>query len=150
MSSLSAANLISKHVATGRLDERLADVAARITAARSHHCVVLREDGVSFFGLVRFSDIATRANQGLRILGDLVAPVSPLIIRSNEDATRVADLFEQHSVGEAVVLGDNDHYLGLITAESVLEWTRNELRRSVRNPFSGRPRGPVRWTDVRS
>ena len=132
--SLSAENLISKNVATGLLDERLADIAARITAARSHHCVVLREDGVSFFGLVRFSDIAARANPGLRILGDLIAPVSPLIIRSHENAERVADLFEQHSVGEAVVLGDNDHYVGLITAESVLAWTRNELRRSACNP----------------
>jgi CheY-like chemotaxis protein/CBS domain-containing protein len=162
---VTALDLISKNIATGRIEERLSDVAQRIVAARASHCVVLDENGTKFVGVIKLAHVAIHKNAGNRILGDLTSSVWPVSIEPKESATVVADLFDTHDLSEAVVVdnGTGD-YLGLITAESVLKWSRRELKRSLvfsrsSSPFPdtypsdeaahGRaklPMGPIRGT----
>jgi CheY-like chemotaxis protein/CBS domain-containing protein len=125
---MTSTDLISINVAVGLVYERLSEVARRIAASRSHYCVVLGDDGRTFMGLVRLADVAGRSNPGNRILGDLVGQITPLVVRSTEPAEGVAALFVQHSLGEAIVLDAEDHYVGLITSESVLAWSVRELQ----------------------
>ncbi|MEO7698332.1 MAG: response regulator [Opitutus sp.] len=89
--------------------------------------MVLDDAGGLCLGLVRLADVASWSNPGNRILGDLVGPITPMTVKSDEEASDVAALFATHALGEAVVVGANDRYIGLITSESVLAWTLKEL-----------------------
>lgn len=124
-----SAELIATRVAKGWAEERLADVAARMDTAGAHHCAVFEEEGRKFIGVVRLRDVAAHGNPSHRILADLVSPVQPLTIRSDEPAQTVIDLFESHGLSEAVVVDQAGVFVGIATAESVLAWTVRELRR---------------------
>lgn len=124
-----AAQLVCRRVATGLADEKLAEAAARIVSAGAHHCVVLHEENKRFLGLIRLADIAGRTDPGRRILGDLVSGPTPVSVHADESAVKVAERFEAQALGEAVVVDDHGGFLGLITAESVLEWSLGEHRR---------------------
>lgn len=124
----------------GSADERLSDVAERIVSNRSNHCVVLADGGKKFVGLLRLADVARYSSAGTRILGDLLGPVGPVTVQSTEPAPAIADLFEAHDLSEAVVLENSTgNFLGLITAESVLVWSRRELKRALGIGRSGSP-----------
>ena len=125
---MTAVDLISTNVATGLVYEMLSEVAFRISATRSHYCVVLGDDGSSCIGVVRLADIAERTNPGSRILGDLVGQITPMTVRSDEPAEAVAALFVQHGLGEAIVVNSENRYAGLITSESVLAWSVKALQ----------------------
>jgi signal transduction histidine kinase len=124
------ADLASRRVVVGRIAEKLADVAARVNLGGTHHCVVLDDAGQRFVGLIQFADVVGRSQAGNRILGDLVSSVQPIRVRPHDTAAQVATLFERHELTEAVLVDGDDHYLGLITAQSVLEWSRQEYLRS--------------------
>lgn len=123
-----AAELASQRVAVGGIEQRLADVAPQIRQWDAHHCVVVNGHG-DFVGLVRLADVAGYAQGGNRLLGDLISPVQPLVVRPAERADDLARLFEGHRLFEAVIQSETGKYLGLITAESVLAWTLRELKR---------------------
>lgn len=123
-----AAELISKRVVEAAITDRLADIAAKLTAIHSNHCVVLDEDGRKFVGIIRLGDVARVSDPGKRILGDLISKVPPVGIDAHESAQDVAGLFERHDLGEAVVFSAGGYYLGLATAESVLKWATSTIR----------------------
>jgi CheY-like chemotaxis protein len=131
---MTAAELISKNVATGLAYERLSDVAFRIATTRSHYCVVLSDDGLTCIGVVRLAEVAAKSNPGNRILGDLVGKISPMIVRSAEPAAGVATLFVRHGLSEAIAVDSKNHYVGLITSESVLAWSVKELQLNANAP----------------
>ena len=62
-------------------------------------------------------------------MADLVSSVRPLTVRDDEPAATVAAMLERHQMDEAVVLDSAGTYLGLITGEKVLRWSRDELKR---------------------
>ncbi|MDB6126964.1 MAG: multi-sensor hybrid histidine kinase [Verrucomicrobia bacterium] len=124
-----ARQLISTRVVTGSSVQRLSELGEKIRFVDAHHCVVLHEENGAFVGVVRLADIATYASAGSRILGDLVSSVQPLAVRESDPAVAVAALLERHELDEAVVLSEAGGYLGLVTMETVLRWSREELRR---------------------
>lgn len=124
-----ALQLICPRVAVGRADEMLADVADRIVTAGAHYLVVI-DEAKKFSGMIRLMDLAWRANPGTRILADLVAPIRPVPVKPHESAAAVVLQFEQYRLPEAVILAEGGIYLGLITHQSVLEWSLQELRRT--------------------
>lgn len=128
---VTAGALISLRVVLASPEDRLTDVATRMKASGAHHCVVAEGMGRHFVGLVRLADVAHYAHGGNRILADLVAPVQPVRVHASEPAQAIADLFVQHRLSEAVVVDDAERYVGLATAESVLEWAVGELKRDA-------------------
>lgn len=110
-------------------DERLADVAPRLTKVGGHHCAVFERVGEKFLGLVRMVDVAAYANPGNRLLADLIASVEPLRVRSDESAESTAEIFEQYGLAEVVVVDPFGAFVGVATAQSALAWTVRELRR---------------------
>jgi CheY-like chemotaxis protein/CBS domain-containing protein len=131
----SAHSLISSRVVIGFAEERLSDLAARISAKRAHRCVVLENHTGRFLGLVRLAELAAKTNSANRILGDLISPVQPLRVREDEPADDVARLLEQHEVDEAVIEAADGRFVGLITIDSVCAWLRAEQFRT-RDPAS--------------
>jgi CheY-like chemotaxis protein/CBS domain-containing protein len=125
---VNAAELIALNVVTGLVTDRLSEVAFRISASRSHYCVVLDEAGANCLGLIRLADVAPWSHPGNRILGDLVGAITPMTVRLDESAADVALLFGKHALSEAVVVAKDGRYVGLITSESVLAWTLAELK----------------------
>ena len=128
-----AAYLLSDRVATGFPDERLADVALRISRANAHHLVVIHESNKAFLGLIKLADIAAHRDPGNRILGDLISRTPPVVVGVKESAQVIAEMFEQHRLGEAIVT-DHGAYVGIITAESVLQWNRQQRNRTAQTP----------------
>jgi signal transduction histidine kinase len=124
-----AAKLASARVVVALAVQRLAEVAPQISKHRAQHVVVLHESSRAFLGVVKFADIAGRSDASRRILADLISPVKPMVVRSTESADAIASAFEEHRLGEAVILDGDNLYAGLITAESVLEWLVGERRR---------------------
>lgn len=120
-----AAYLLSNRVAIGSADQRLADVALHLSRADAHHLIVIHEVDKTFVGLIKLADIAAHSDPGNRILGDLASKTMPVIFSVNESAKVVVDMFEQHRLGEAIVTSEGT-YVGLITAESVLQWNRQK------------------------
>ncbi len=133
----SAKSLISSRVVVGFAEERLSDLATRISAKRAHWCVVLENHTNRFLGLVRLAELATKTNLASRILADLISPVQPLRVREDEPAADVARLLEQHEVDEAVIATSDGHFVGLITIDSVFAWLRAE--HSAEKGFAGSP-----------
>ncbi len=122
----SAKSLISSRVVIGFAEERLSDLAARISAKRAHRCIVLENHTDRFLGLVRLAELAAKTNSASRILADLYSPVQPLRVREDEPAADVARLLEQHGVDEAVIETSDGRFVGLITIDSVFAWLRGE------------------------
>lgn len=129
-----AAYLLSERVATGFADERLEDVALRITRANAHHLIVIHESNKTFVGLIKLSDIAGHRDPGNRILGDLVSKIMPVIVDSKESAAFILEMFEQHKLGEAIVTKEGI-YVGLITAESIFQWSRQQQSYLSKQPL---------------
>jgi CBS domain-containing protein len=127
---VTARKLISSQVVVGRANDRLPDVAGQLARLGTHHLVVVHETTGKFIGIIRLADVAWRANASTRILGDLVSAVRPVLVQPNESAAAVSETFLQHRLGEAVVLAEDGCFLGLITAESVLAWNCDELKRT--------------------
>lgn len=123
-----AQQLISRRVVVGKPEDRLEDVAQGIRAVNAHHCVVVDEVR-EFRGLIRLGDVACRTHAGNRILLDLISPVQPLVVGANEPASSVAELLRKHQLYEAVVVSDCNEYVGLVTAESVVEFLLVETTR---------------------
>ncbi len=124
-----AIELVAKRVVRGLADERLADVAGRIKESLAHHCLVFAGDEAqSFMGIIRLAEIAGLSDPGNRILADLVSPLAPCTVQANDSAESVADVFGKHHLSEAVVVDEDQGFRGLITVESVLEWSRTEYR----------------------
>lgn len=73
-------------------------------------------------GIIRLADVAAFSNPANRILADLVSEVQPLVVLEDEAASAVAKLFRRLRIHEAVVQTRGGAFVGLITAESVLEW----------------------------
>jgi CheY-like chemotaxis protein len=124
-----AAALCTNRVVTGTVEERLADLAARMKAGSTHYCLVLDESRRKFAGLIQLSDLVGVAFPANRILGDLIGGIQPVFVRPEESASHIAALFERHTLNEVVVIDDEGLCRGLITAQSVLQWTVGELRR---------------------
>lgn len=125
-----AHDLIAKKVAEGVETDRLGDLAVKIQTQDVHYCVVVSASDHHFVGLVRLAEVAVRSHAPNRILADLISPVKPLIVRANEPAAQVAQLFSQYQISEAVVLDARGTYLGLITARNVLEWSERQRERA--------------------
>ena len=144
----SAGSLISVRVATGLADEKLCEVALRVSRLNAHHIVVLHELTRKFVGLIRLTEVVSRTNAGNHILADLVAEASPVTVKLNEPAQNVAHLFEKHGLGEVAVFTDSLQYVGLITTESVLQWSRQQWRDAESRLRSGE-QTPVEPTGTR-
>jgi CheY-like chemotaxis protein len=63
-----------------------------------------------------------------------VGKISPMTVRTAEPAAGVATLFVRHGLSEAIVVDSKDHYVGLITSESVLAWSVKELQLNANPP----------------
>jgi CheY-like chemotaxis protein len=77
--------------------------------------------------MIRLMDVVGRTDSGNRILADLVSEAIPVTVRLDESAENVAALFEKHQLGEVVIFSADSNYVGLITHESVLHWSRQRL-----------------------
>lgn len=130
-----AVYLLSDRVATGFADERLADVALRLARSNAHHLVIIHEFDKTFVGLITLADIAAHGNPGNRILGDLASKTMPVIVGSKDSASIIVDMFERHRLGEAIVTNAGI-YVGLITAESILQWNYRQRDNIANIPLS--------------
>jgi len=126
-----AKQLLTTRVVTGMADERLINVAVRMRARQAQHCVVLAAPG-RFMGLIALSDVASRSNAGQRILADLMAESPVVVVAEDEPAAAIAQLFELRGAREAVVLGPDQSFVGLITAESLFNWMQAEQKAARR------------------
>lgn len=120
-----AGQLLSKRVVTGRAEDRLSDVAMRMRDCSAQMCVVLSEAG-RFLGLIRLPDVAMRTGAGQRILADLLTAPPPLQVDRATPAETIPELFNQNRVHDAVVISGDGQYVGVITAESLVDWMHQE------------------------
>ncbi len=130
---MTAKDLLSPHVVVGISDERLHDVAERMGAQTADHCVVLDNNRRTVLGLVRLREVASRTNAGNRILADLVSPIIPVTVASDEPVESVLDLVEKKGIAEALVIDAESGYVGLITAQSALSWLHGQHRADRRD-----------------
>jgi Mg/Co/Ni transporter MgtE len=122
-----AKDLISPRVIEGMAEERLINVAGRIRQRQAHYCVVLASP-TRYLGLIGLKEIAGLSNPGNRILADLVDGNPAQIFAWDTPAADVADLFERAGLQEAVVLGPDNDYLGIITLDRLFLWANSGLR----------------------
>jgi predicted transcriptional regulator len=120
-----AGDFLSTRVVVVGPEQRLADVADAIAEKDALYCAVVQKSGV-FIGLVRFKEIASRSAD--RIFSDLVPPSAPLNINEKMEASLVVKLLQSQGCDELVVFTSGQHYVGLVTRESLFDWWVHELQ----------------------
>lgn len=126
-----ARECLSTRVVVVHPDQRLIDVVSGVVRQDALYCAVVTRNG-SFIGLVQLKDIVLRSAD--RIFADLVPARAPASVDADTDATVIVKLLKTQRCDEVVVLSREQHYVGLVTRESLFDWWAREEK----NPGAGR------------
>lgn len=140
MPAEAAGQLISLEIVTGLPEDRLSGLGRKIEETGAQYCVVLPPDRRRVLGVVRFSDVAARAETSNRILSDLMRKPPAHIVRDTDPADVVQRLFEEDGPQLVTVISlSTGEYVGTITPESFTGWMlanersrKNELERLLK------------------
>lgn len=125
-----AKDLISRRVAVGFPEQRLAYLSEQIDRDDAQCCVVLEPGTMRLVGFLDFSDLAAHTGIATRILADLMQSPPALSVDSHTPVAKIETLFLTHGPREIAVLTDQGDYVGLITPESYCRWVIEQKRDS--------------------
>ncbi|HKB91445.1 MAG TPA: HAMP domain-containing sensor histidine kinase [Opitutaceae bacterium] len=110
-------------------EKRLADVSQEISQCKITHCVIVEKPSGRFDGLVRLTDIASSSSE--RIFADLVSSRELIEVAEDADFAEVASFFPSADREEIGVISFAGRFLGLITTESLLQWSIEERAKGL-------------------